>query len=118
MLEINLNKDLTILNLLLGWEIIHLSKKGKKVTMRLREFLGKGSRFIRVIFSKCDLAVFLELNNGQIENFTKFNFQKTIFCNINEENDGIIGIYLLKETDLIGILKIISTEITFEFTKR
>ena len=113
-----MNKDITILNLLLGWEIIHLSKKGEKVAIRLREFLGKSSRFIRVTFSKCDLAVFMGLNTGQIEDFTKFNFQKTVFCNINEENEGIISIHLLKGTDIIGILKIISEEITFEFTTK
>lgn len=113
-----MNKDLIILNLLIGWEIIHLSKTGKKVSMRLREFPGKDSRFIRVTFSKCDLAVFLDLNKGQIEDFKQFNFKNSLFYNVNAESDGIISIHLLKDDEFAGILKIIPGGMAFEFTAK
>ena len=113
-----MNKDITILNLLLGWEIIHLSKRGRKVTIRLREFPEKPTRFLRATFSKCVLAVMLDFNNGQIENFTLFNFKGCIFYQVNIENDRIISIQLLKEERLAGALKIQSSEISFEFTSK
>lgn len=53
-----MNKDLIIFNLLFGWEIIHLSKKGRKVSIRFREFPDKGCRFenflINTVYPKDD----------------------------------------------------------------
>ncbi|MBN2015495.1 hypothetical protein JW766_01550 [Candidatus Dojkabacteria bacterium] len=113
-----MNKDIIILKLLLGWEIIHISKNGKKVSIRLREFPGKGSRFIRATFSMCDIAVFIELENGQLEDFSKIRIRDAILYKVHKEIDGIISIHILKGNNIFGILKIHAMEIKFDFTTK
>ena len=114
----DLNKDIIILKLLIGWEIIHLSKNGKKVVIRLRDFPEKPNMFLSATFSKCDLAVVLDFNNGQIDNFDLFEFKGCVFDNINLEYEHIINIHLLRGHELVGALKIKSHAISFNFTTR
>jgi len=113
-----MEKDIIVLNLLVGWEIIHLSKSGKKVSVRLREFPDNHSRFFRITFSKCSLAVILDFAHMQTEDFSNFNFKGCIFSQINMENDQMIGIHLIKQSKLVGALKIISDEINYDFTTK
>ena len=114
----DLNKDIIILKLLIGWEIIHLSKNGKKVVIRLRDFPEKPNMFLSATFSKCDLAVVLDFNNGQIDNFALFEFKGCVFDNINLEYEHIINIHLLRGQEPVGALKIKSHAISFNFTTR
>ena len=109
-----MNKDIIILKLLFGWEIIHLSKRGKKVTIRFREFPDAHSRFLRAIFSNCSPAVMLDYKKGQIEDFSLFNFKCCILYVINIENDGIVSIRLLKENNPAGALNIRAGEVSFD----
>ena len=113
-----MEKDITILNLLIGWEIIHFSKTGKKLSFRLREFPGKHSRFFRISFNKCTLAEILNFSQGQTEDLSSFNFKGCIFAQAKMENDQIISIHLLKNSELVGALKIVSNEITYNFTAK
>ena len=113
-----MNKDLIILKLLLAWEIIHLSKKGENLTLRLREYKEKDSRFIRVKFLKCQLISFLDLNYGQIDDLDFEKFRSSMFYGINEEADGILSIQIIKGKELLGFLKILPNEIGFEFTTK
>lgn len=114
----DLNKDFIILNLLQGWEIIHLSKKGKNVIIRLREFPEKPTRFLRATFSKCAVAVVLDFNNRQTDDFSLFNFKGCIFSQTTIEGDGIISIHILRGNELVGALKIRPLEISFGFTSK
>ena len=106
------------MNLLIGWEIIHLSKAGKKISIRLKEFPDKYSRFLRITFDKCSIAVMLDFNQGQIEDLTSFDFKGCVFTKINIENDGIISIHLLKQSELVGALKLAPNEIIYDFTAK
>ncbi len=117
-MKTDLKKDIIILNLLIGWEVIHLTKRGRKVTIRLREFPGKPNRFLRVTFSKCDVAVIIDFNNGQIENFSYFNFKACTIGEVNLQSDGIISIFLYNNNIHGGILKILSDEVSHDFTSR
>lgn len=112
-------KDLIIFNLLLGWEVIHLSKRGKKVTIRLREFPEKPNRFLRITFSKCKLAVIIDFNKGkQIEDFSAFDSNTCALSEVKMEPDGIFSLFLLGKDGKLGILKILSGDISFDFTSK
>jgi hypothetical protein len=114
-----MEKDIIILNLLIGWEIIHLSKNGNKLSIRLREFSGKHSRFFRINFSKCSLVVILDFAHGvQTEDLSSFNFKGCIFSQINMENDRMISIHLLKQSEFVVALKIMSNEIEYDFSTK
>ena len=111
-------KDIIILNLLIGWEVIHLVKRGRKITIRFREFPTKPTRFLRVTFLKCDIAVILDFNDGQIDNFAHFNFKACTIGNVKLEPDGLISIFLYSNDDHGGILKILCDEVSHDFTSR
>ena len=113
-----MEKDIIILNLLIGWEIIHFSKTRKKLSFRLREFPDKHSRFFRISFDKCTLAEILDFSQGQTDDLSSFNFEGCIFAQAKMENDRIINIQLLKKSELVGALKIVSNEITYNFTAK
>lgn len=117
-MEDKFEKDVIILKLLNGWEIIHLSKSGKKVSIRLREFPDEYSRFFRITFVRCSTAVLLNFNKGKIEDITSFDFKGCVFSNINIENYGLISIHLLKQSELIGALKISPGELKYDFTTK
>ena len=111
-------KDIVILNLLIGWEVIHLAKRGKKVIIRLKEFPTNPNRFLRVTFLRCSIAVIIDFNAGQIEDFTHFNFKACNIGNVKLESDGIISIFLYRNDKQGGILKISCDEVSHEFTSR
>lgn len=113
-----MNKNIIILNLLIGWEIIHLSKKSKKLSIRLREFPGGDNRFIRITFSQCSLVAYFDVDTKQTENFKQFNFKNSFVKSITAEDDGIISFRIIKDKNNIGIFKIVSDEIEFEFTSK
>ena len=117
-MESNLNKDFLILNLLLGWEIIHLSKRGKKVTIRLREFPEKPTRFVRVSFSKCVIAEILDYKTLQTDDFTSFNFKGCLIYEPVNELKEIVSIHLMRDNEPVGALKIMPHEISFSFTSK
>ena len=111
-------KDIIILNLLIGWEVIHLAKRGKKVTIRLKEFPTNPNRFLRATFLRCSIAVILDFNAGQIEDFTHFNFKACTVGNVKLESDDIISFFLYRNDEQGGILKISCVEVSHEFTSR
>jgi hypothetical protein len=113
-----LKKDIIILNLLIGWELIHLAKRGRKVTIRLKEFPTNPSRFLRVTFLRCSTAVILDFNAGQIEDFAHFNFKACTIGNVKIGSDDIISIFLYRNDEQGGILKISCVEVSHEFTSR
>ena len=96
-------KDIIILNLLIGWEVIHLAKRGRKVTIRLKEFPTNPNRFLRVTFLRCSIAVFIDFNYGKIENFTRFDFKACTIGNVNLGSDDIISIFLYRKDEQGGI---------------
>ena len=115
----DLQKDLIILNLLIGWEVIHLSKRGKKVTIRLREFPEEPNRFLRITFSKCEIAVIIDLNkNAQIENFSAYDSKTCALSKVTMEPDGIIILFLFSRKEKLGILKVLPDNISFDFTSK
>ena len=116
--ELDLNKDFIILNLLLGWEIIYISKRGKKVNIRLREFPERPTRFIRVTFSKCVFAEILNYKTLQTVDFTSFNFEGCLIYEAVNELKEIVSIHLLRDNEPVGALKILPHEISFDFTSR
>ena len=112
-------KDLIIFNLLLGWEVIHLSKRGKKVTIRLREFPEKPNRFLRITFSKCELAAIIDFNEGkQIEDFSAFDSNTCSLSEVKMEPDGIFSLFLFNRDGRLGILKVLPGDISFNFTSK
>ena len=111
-----MEKDIIILNLLIGWEIIHFSKIRKKLSFRLREFPDNHTRFFRLSFDKCTLAEILDFSKRQTEDLSSFNFEGCILGQSKIENDRIISIHLLKKSGLVGALKIESNKITYDFT--
>ena len=117
-MEPDLNKDFIILNLLLGWEIIHLSKRGKTVNIRLREFPEKPTRFVRVTFSKCVIAEILDYKTLQTDDFTSFNFKGCLIYEPVNELKEIVSIHLMKDNEPVGALKIMAHEISFGFTSK
>ena len=116
--DFDLNRDFIIFNLLLGWEIIYFSKKGNKLTIRLREFREKPTRYIRVTFTQCAFAVILDFNKRQTDDLSLFNFKGCIFYRAEIEGDRIVNIHLLREKELGGALKIQPLGISFDFTSR
>ena len=106
--EYKLKNDIIILNLLIGWEIIHIAKTGKKLSVRLREFPGKHSRFFRITFNKCSVATILDFVSFKTEDIACFDFSGCIFSRIEKEGDEMISIHLLKHSEFVGSLKIIS----------
>lgn len=118
-MESNLNKDFLILNLLLGWEIIHLSKRGKKVTIRLREFPEKPTRFVRVSFSKCVVAEILDYKKTlQTDDFASFDFEGCLIYEAVHELKEIVSIHLLRDNEPVAAIKIMAHEISFDFTSK
>ena len=113
-----MNKDFIILNLLFGWEIIHLSKKGNKLTIRLREFKDNPSRFIRITFRRCSFASFLDFNSAQTDDFSLFEFKECILYKAEIDKENIVNIHLLWNNELVGALKILPHEISFDFTSK
>ena len=113
-----MNKDFIILNLLVGWEIIHLSKRGKKVNIRLREFPVKPTRFVRVTFSKCVFAEILNYETIQTDDFASFNFEGCQIYEAVNELKEIVNIHLLRDNEPVGALKIMAHEISFGFTSK
>ena len=111
-------KDIIILNLLIGWEVIHLAKRGRKVTVRLKEFPTNPNRFLRVTFLRFSIAVIIDFSVGQTEDFTHFNFKACTIGNVNLGSDDIISIFLYRNDELRGILKISCVEVLHEFTSR
>jgi hypothetical protein len=93
-----MEKDITILNLLIGWEIIHFSKTGRNLSFRLREFPDKHSRFFRISFNKCTLAEILNFSQGQTEDLSSFNFKGCVFAQVKIENGAfpVISLQYLK----------------------
>jgi hypothetical protein len=113
-----LKNDIIILNLLIGWEIIHIAKTGKKLSVRLREFPGKHSRFFRLTFNKCSVATIVDFVSAKTEDIACFNFIGCMFSRIEMEGDGMISIQLLKHSEFVGSLKIVSQEIGYDFTTK
>ena len=113
-----MTKDFIILNLLFGWEIIHLSKKGNKLTIRLREFKDHPSRFIRITFTRCSVAAFLDFNSAQTDDFSLFEFKGCIFYKAEIDKENIVSIHLLRGNELVGAIKIQPLEISFDFTTK
>jgi hypothetical protein len=111
-------KDIIILNLLIGWEVIHLAKRGRKVTIRLKEFPTNPNRFLRVTFLRCSIAEIIDFNAGQIEDFTHFNFEACIIGNVKLGSDDIISNLLFRNAEQGSILKISCAEVSHEFTSR
>ncbi len=111
-------KDIIILNLLIGWEVIHLAKRGRKVTIRLKEFLTNPNRFLRLTFLRCSIAVIIDFNARQIEDFTHFNFKACTIGNVKLGSDDIISIFLYRNDEQGGILKLSCVEVSHEFTSR
>lgn len=115
-MEKDFKKDLIILNLLIGWEIIHLSKRGKSVAIRLREFPEEPNRFIKINFSKCELAIIIDINEDkQFEDFSIFNWRACTLSKVKMEPDGILSIFLVGEDGKLGIMKFLAGDILFEF---
>jgi len=117
-MELDLNKDFLILNLLLGWEIIHLSKRGKKVTMRLKEFPDSPTRFVRVTFSKCVVAEIIDYKTLQTDDFASFKFEGCLISKAVHELKEIASIHLLRDNEPVAAIKIMSNEISFDFTSK
>jgi hypothetical protein len=113
-----LKKDIIVLNLLIGWEIIHFSKKAKKLSLRLREFPEIDSRFLRVTFSKCFVLEFYNFSNTKETDILKFDFSGLTFASVTLEQDEIINIHLLKKSEFVGSLKIVPSEVDFQFTTK
>lgn len=113
-----MNKDFLILNLLLGWEIIHLSKRGKKVTIRLREFPEKPTRFVRVTFAKCVVAEILDYKTLQTDDFVSFDFERCLIYEAVHELKEIVSIHLLRGNKPVAAIKIMAHEISFDFTSK
>ena len=113
-----MEKDLIILNLLIGWEIIHLTKSGKKLSISLREIPGNESRFLRITFEKCFVVEFLNFSNAKEQNISTFNFTGCIFARVNIEHGEMINIHLLKDAEFIGSFKIVPSEIGYKFTAK
>ena len=103
---------------IIGWEVIHLSKRGRKVTIRLKEFPTNPNRFLRVTFLRCSIAVIIDFNAGQIEDFTHFNSRACTIGNVKLGSDDLISIFLYHNDEQGGILKISCVEISHEFTSR
>ena len=113
-----MDKDLIILNLLIGWQIIHLSKTGKKLSIRLREFADGESRFLRITFLKCFVAEFLNFSDKNGHDISTFNFTDCIFARVTKEYDEMINIHLVKGSELAGSLKIVTSEVEYKFTTK
>jgi hypothetical protein len=107
-----------VLNLLFGWEIIHLSKRGKKVTIRLKEFPDKPTRFVRVTFSKCVVAEIIDYKTLQTDDFASFDFEGCLLYKAVHELKEIVSIHLLRDNDPVASIKIMADEISFDFTSR
>ena len=117
-MEFDLNKDFMILNLLFGWEIIHLSKRGKKVTIRLKEFPDKPTRFVRVTFSKCVVSEIIDYKTLQTDDFASFDFEGCLIYKAVHELKEIVSIHLMRGNEPVGALKIMAHEISFGFTSK
>jgi len=113
-----LNKDFIIFNLLFGWKIIYLSKKGNKLTIRLREFDDEPSRFIRITFTRCSFASFLDFSSTQTDDFSRFEFKGCMLYKAEIDKENIVNINLLRNNELAGALKILPHKISFEFTSK
>ena len=93
-------------------------KIGKKLSVRLREFSGKHSKFFRITFNKCSVATILDFVSAKTEDIASFNFIGCMFSRIQMEGDGLISIHLLKHSEFVGSLKIVSQEIGYDFTTK
>ena len=113
-----MEKDLVILNLLIGWQIIHLSKTGKKLSIRLREFPEGESRFLRITFSKCFLTEFLNFSSEKGKDIKSYDFTGCILSRVTKGYDEMISIHLVKNLALAGSLKIVPSEVAYKFTSK
>lgn len=69
-------------------------------------------------FFKCPLSVILDFRDGQLEEFALFDFKGCIFSRTIMEEDEVISIHLVKGDELIGAIKIIASDVAFEFTSK
>jgi hypothetical protein len=64
-------------------------------------------------------AVIIDLNEGtQIEDFTAFDSNTCVLSKLNAEPDGIFSLFLFGRDEKLGILKILPTDISFDFTSK
>jgi hypothetical protein len=66
-----------------------------QVTIRPKEFPTNPNRFLRVTFLRCSIAVIIDFNAGQIEDFTHFNLKACTIGNVKLGSDDIISIFII-----------------------